>query len=282
VPTDTTDEAELTRLMLGREPERLAPSTSRRHTGDVVLSAHGLRGADLDGADLELRSGEITGVVGLPGSGYEDLPYALAGVLPGAAGRLTVGDRVLELARAGAGDAITAGIALVPGNRAQQGLALDLTALENVTVPRLHRRSTRWNLTTGWQRAEFAEVADRLGITPQRPDMAAAAYSGGNQQKLLLAKWLLNGPQVLALHEPTQAVDVGARRDILHSLRTIAEAGTAVLLSSVEPDDLAAVCDRVLVLEAGRVATVLSGPLEPDTILDALYPARLAALELTS
>jgi ribose transport system ATP-binding protein len=144
------------------------------------------------------------------------------------------------------------------------------------------RRSSRWNLTAAWQREEFTAVAARLGISPPRPDMVAAAFSGGNQQKLLLAKWLLNEPRVLLLHEPTQAVDVGARRDILHALRSVAGSGTAVLLSSVEPDDLAAVCDRVLVLDAGRVASVLPGPLTPDAILDALYPARTAALEMTS
>jgi ribose transport system ATP-binding protein len=282
VDRDATDEAQLTRLMLGREPERLTPGPERQRDRPTVLTAAEVRGGDLDGAGVELHAGEIVGVVGLPGSGYEELPYALAGVLPHASGTVTVGGRSLDLAHATPRQTIAAGLALIPGSRAEQGLAPELTALENVSVPRLTVRSSRWNLSNGWQLAEFTSMAGRLGVTPLRPDMPVAAFSGGNQQKLLLAKWLLNQPQVLLLHEPTQAVDVGARRDILAALRSVAETGTAVLISSVEPDDLAAVCDRVLVVESGRVAAELRGPLTPDAILDALYPSRTAALETIS
>jgi len=279
LPASATGEAELTRLMLGREPELLAAATRRHVGGRVVLTARGLRGGDLTGADLELRSGEVVGVVGLPGSGYEDLPYALAGALPRMSGRLEVGHRVLDLTRSTPAEHIAAGMALVPGSRAAQGLALELTAMENVSVPRVRRRSSSWNLDPRWQREDFAQVVRRLGIIPPRPDMAAGAFSGGNQQKLLLAKWLLDEPTVLLLHEPTQAVDVGARRDILATLRAAAEAGAAVLISSVQPDDLAAVCDRALVLEHGQVVAVLPGPLTADVVLDALYPTRAAVLE---
>jgi ribose transport system ATP-binding protein len=277
-----TDEAQLTRLMLGREPERLVAGPERARSSRTVLRATDVRGGDLQGAALELRAGEIVGVVGLPGSGYEDLPYALAGVLPDASGTVTVADRPVDLSSADPRRAIASGIALVPGSRPAQGLAMELTALENVSVPRLTARSSRWNLSNDWQLAEFTTMAGRLGVSPPRPDMPVAAFSGGNQQKLLLAKWLLNEPEVLLLHEPTQAVDVGARRDILAAVRTVAESGTAVLISSVEPDDLAAVCDRVLVLDSGRVSAELRGPLSSDAILDALYPSRTAALEMTS
>ena len=120
---------------------------------------------------------------------------------------------------------------------------------------------------------------DKLGIVPRRGDLPVAAFSGGNQQKLLIAKWLVAAPAVLVLHEPTQAVDVGARRDILRAAREAAAEGTAVVVVSIEPEDLATICDRVLVIEAGALARELTGPLSSAQILDAVFHREITVQE---
>ncbi len=116
-------------------------------------------------------------------------------------------------------------------------------------------------------------MADSLGIVPRRSDALVSQLSGGNQQKVLLGKWLLGTPKVLLAHEPTQAVDVGARRDILAILRRAAQDGAAVVIASNEAEDLAASCDRILVLRNGVVAGELCSPVHVDDVLAATYPA---------
>lgn len=135
-----------------------------------------------------------------------------------------------------------------------------MTVLDNLTLPRIRERSGRWRLPRDWQRDELQWVVDSLGVVPRRGDLPVAALSGGNQQKLLIGKWLVAAPAVLVLHEPTQAVDVGARRDILRTLRAAAAAGAAVLVVSIDTEDLASVCDRVIVLEDGVAARELIAP----------------------
>ncbi|MGW5639334.1 ATP-binding cassette domain-containing protein, partial [Streptomyces sp. NPDC003832] len=143
------------------------------------------------------------------------------------------------------------GLAVIPQHRMQDGLAADVSAVANVTLPRVTRRG-RLFLGRDWQHDEFRTAVDTFGITPALPNAPVASFSGGNQQKLLLSKWLLNAPRVLVACEPTQAVDVGARLDILRALRAAANEGTAVVIVSIEVQDLAAVCDRVIVLRPGR------------------------------
>jgi ribose transport system ATP-binding protein len=123
--------------------------------------------------------------------------------------------------------------------------------------------------------SEFDQSVAALGITPANRQLPVAAFSGGNQQKLLLSKWLLDTPSVIVLHEPVQAVDVGAREDILAAIRGAADNGAAVILSSIEAEDLARVCDRVIVLRQGRLHTELSGNnITPSAIVGAMYGDR--------
>jgi len=165
---------------------------------------------------------------------------------------------------------IAAGIALVPEERSRDGLALGLSAEENLTLPRVRRHGRRL-LRGDWQAREFGRAVEMLGLTPPQRHLGVGSFSGGNQQKLLLAKWLLNEPRVVLLHEPTQAVDVGARMDILRAIRATARRGVCVLVSSIESQDLAAVCDRVLVLRDGALASELDLHLTADAITDAAY-----------
>jgi ribose transport system ATP-binding protein len=278
-PVAGLDETTLTQMIVGaRTIEITAAAAGRPHSAHALdhdgpgFEASDVRGSRLHGIDFAVRPGEVVGVTGLWGSGVEQLPYALAGVRRGTTGSVSVAGVAVDLSTATPATAIDAGLALVPGRRAEEGIALDLTLLENVSLPRLRSRSRWWHLSRRWQRDELEVVFHRLGLVPPIPDLTAGALSGGNQQKLLVGKWLLNQPRVLVLDEPTQAVDVGARHDILQAIRDQAEAGSAVLIVSLEAHDLAAVCDRILIVEQGRIGGELHGPdLDPERILDRVY-----------
>ncbi|MGY1747792.1 sugar ABC transporter ATP-binding protein [Modestobacter sp. SYSU DS0511] len=273
IPTAQTSRREITRLMLGADADTQAlHDTVPTRPGAPVLELRSVTSPTLHGLDLIVHAGEVVGVTGTTGAGHDELPYVLAGVSPGR-GAVRVGDEQVDLAGAGPRALLDAGMALVPQGRAQQGLAVTMSAQDNLCLPRVRARSGPWRVTTDWQRDEFAWVVERLGITPPQGDLPVAALSGGNQQKLLLGKWLVAGPSVLVLHEPTQAVDVGARRDILRSIREAAAAGAAVLVSSIDNEDLTTVCDRVLVLDGGAVTGELRAPLTADQVLDAVFRA---------
>jgi len=266
-----TSRRELTKLMLGRDADTRAlhDAVPTRPAG-AALSARSLSGRFARGIDLDIRAGEVVGVTGATGSGHDELPLLLSGAAPGT-GQVTVGEHRLDVRRAQVGDFVRAGVALVPQGRATHGLALDRSVLDNLSIPRVRERSGRWRVTRRWQAEELQWVADTLGLTPRLGYLPAAALSGGNQQKLQIGKWLVASPAVLVLHEPTQAVDVGARRDILRVVRQAAAGGAAVLVVSIDAEDLATVCDRVLVLEGGTVARELAGPLTDSSILSAVF-----------
>jgi ribose transport system ATP-binding protein len=272
LPVSGITEAGLTRLMLGREVSvRGRARVDRAGPGPDVLVATGLRSRRLNGLDLCLRGGEVTGVTGPTDSGYEDVPYLLAGAQPGGRGVAVIGGQAHDLVSSRPASLIKAGVALVPQDRARDGLALGLSVLENLTIPRVPGRAAWYRLSNGWQREEFSRVAAELGITPRLPDLPASTLSGGNQQKLLLGKWLVGQPAVLVAHEPTQAVDVGARADLLYALRALADSGAAVLIASAEAGELAAICDRVIIVGSGRLRAELTGELTAEEILARSY-----------
>jgi ribose transport system ATP-binding protein len=271
LPVPGITESELTRLMLGRDVTIRPRAWRAGPPGPDALVASGLTSSRLNGLDLRLRAGEVVGITGPADSGYEDVPYLLAAAQPGTRGRVEIGGQGYDLARSGPAQLIRAGVALVPQDRARDGLALGLSLLENLTIPRVPERASWYRLASPWQREEFGRVTAELGITPPIPDLPASALSGGNQQRLMLGKWLLGKPAVLVAHEPTQAVDVGARSDILHALRALADSGTAVLVASAEAGELAAICDRVLILAAGRPSAELTGELTAAEILSRSY-----------
>jgi ribose transport system ATP-binding protein len=238
-------------------------------SGEPAIEARSLSGRFLRDCELTVRAGEVVGVIGATESGYEELPYVLGGAAP-ATGEVSAGERMLRPGTDSVREFVAAGVVLVPGDRASEGLALSVSVLDNLSLASLQGHSGFW-VARKWQLDAFETMADDLGITPRLPDLAAAALSGGNQQKLLLAKWLLRDPAVLVTHEPTQAVDVGARRDILTAIRRVAQRGGAVLVCSTEADDLAQVCDRVLIMGSGRVVKEITGALDGELILRTVH-----------
>jgi ribose transport system ATP-binding protein len=265
-------ETDLARLMLGSELKatlRTRSGPQERGTPKVVI--RGLQSSEINDLDIAIEVGEIVGATGLPGAGHEQLPYVLAGSTRATAGTCDVNSKRINLASTNVKAMIQRGVVLVPERRAEEGLALQQSVQDNITLPRLASHGRRFSVGERWQRNEGVTAVQRLGIRPARPDLLAANLSGGNQQKVLMAKWLLNEPELLLLHEPTQGVDIGARHDLLTLVGYVANAGCSVLISSGEPDDLIAICDRVLIFRDGAVVDTLLPPYTKDAILEALY-----------
>jgi ribose transport system ATP-binding protein len=255
-PTAGRTERDLVTAMLGRAPEDLYPAYDVAEA-ESSLHVRGLRGGRVEHLDLDARAGELVGFVGLPGSGYEDIPYLLAGARVAEAGSIRIGDEALPAQRLDPVRAMGAGVALLPADRKAASGAQSLSVSDNITVATLGAVVRRGVISRRAERRVVHEQVDRFRIALPSPSAALATLSGGNQQKALLAKWMIARPRVFAVHEPTQGVDVGAKRDVFRHLTDLARAGTTVLISSVEYEDLAQLCTRVHVLRAGRVIRTL-------------------------
>jgi ribose transport system ATP-binding protein len=263
VDSTDTNIHELANLMVGKEIDGFYPPKAASPSSDVVLSAEGLSGDVLKGIDFELHRGEILGMTGIAGMGQDEAPYALVGAVRGrssAGGVVTLGGvrfrrrSPVRMRRAGLA------LALVPANRAQDSVWGEGTALENLTIAELDEHEGRWWIGRRRDRARLQQIIARYHVEPPRLDLQIRAFSGGNQQKIVLARWMAGSrPRVLLLHEPTQGVDVGARRQILELLAEAAEAGTSVIVCSSDHEEVAAICHRVLVLEGGAIKGALAG-----------------------
>ncbi|WP_033819273.1 ATP-binding cassette domain-containing protein [Kitasatospora sp. MBT63] len=286
-PTAGLTEAELAHLMLGRRdvlatdpPERtVAPGTP----GAAQVRVAALDGGRIHGVALTVGRGEIVGVGGVPGSGFEDIPRLLAGAIRARSGELTVGDRRLDLTRANVRACLRAGVVLVPERRDLEGLAYDIDVRDNICLPSLHGRGRPGFFSLKRQSDLSTQALQGLDIRPANPDrFTVGMLSGGNQQKVLLAKWFATTPELLILHEPSQGVDVGARSDILRALRKVADAGTSVLVVSGEPEILARLCDRVLVHRPDDGGlTQLDAPGDVEAALERLHSTGSTAQETT-
>lgn len=251
-PTAAMTQDQLIQTILGFELKELYP-TPHSAAGATVLTASGVGGEVLDDLSLTLHGGEIVGVTGLVGMGFDEVPYALFGASEFARGTIRLGDRDLDLERLDPREAVAQGLALLPANRARDGAVPTASAAENMTLVSLARFFEGGRLRHGRERAEARSLMDEFDVRPRQPRLRFENFSGGNQQKALLAKWLVRKPRVLLMHEPTQGVDIGARRDIFAKIRRAADEGAAVLIASAEYEDLANLCDRVLVFRRGKV-----------------------------
>ncbi|MGH7523583.1 MAG: sugar ABC transporter ATP-binding protein [Gemmatimonadales bacterium] len=255
VVTETTasfDEAALVQQMIGRRLEQYFPAHQRQAPGDEMLRLDHLsspgRFSDISFA---LRAGEVVGVAGLVGAGRSELAQALFGLDPRATGQITV--RGAPVAMRSPRDALASGIGLVPEDRKRQGLVLSMLSRENVTLPILERLSRGGWISRVRERALAREQLDRLQVRSSALETATMTLSGGNQQKVVLAKWLAAQSTILILDEPTRGVDVGAKMELHAWIDRIAAAGTAVLLISSELPELLNLSRRIVVLRGGRL-----------------------------
>jgi ribose transport system ATP-binding protein len=250
---------ELVTLLVGSELSDVHREAAALPTsgGETRLAVEDLNAETLAGVNLALDTGEILGIAGLTGSGRDSLLASIFGVLPRPAGTVTVGGHVLEPGRPDL--SMRRGIGYLPSDRAALGAFSLLTSRENVLISD-PGRYWRWpRLSIRRERAEVREWTQRFDVRPPNTEHSFGSLSGGNQQKLLLARWLRRDPKVLLLDEPTQGVDIGAKAAIHHQIVSTAQSGTAVAISSSDVDELAALCHRVLVLRGGRIVRQLLG-----------------------
>lgn len=226
--------------------------------GDVVLEITGLTGAILEGVDLRVSAGEVVGVAGVLGSGRETLPAMIFGSIDADVDSFTLAGK--PYLKRSPGESIRRGAAFVPGDRAKLGSVRLMTARENVTLPELKTLTNSFGgISLGKEREHAESLIRTYDVKPPRSEQTFAQFSGGNQQKIVFAKWLRNKPRLLLLEEPTQGVDIGAKQAIYDAIDNAAEGGAAVLVCSSEAKELVRLCDRVLVLREGRIAAELAG-----------------------
>jgi rhamnose transport system ATP-binding protein len=247
---------ELIRRMVGRDLDAMFPRADTE-PGEVVLEVEGLtRAGRCRDIDFQVRAGEIVALAGLVGAGRSEVVQAVFGVEPRDAGRVRVLGRDLPSGNPRA--AMRAGVALVPEDRRQQGLLLDLSVLRNATLARRHRLARFGFLTGAAEKREAAAWTGRLQAKYGRLTDPVGTLSGGNQQKIVLAKWLATGPRLLIVDEPTRGIDVATKAEVHRLLSDLAADGVAVLMVSSELLEVLGMADRILVMREGRLAGELS------------------------
>jgi ABC-type sugar transport system ATPase subunit len=281
-PVGAWNKARLVRHMLGDEAdermraEMLGQSTGgtrTRHVGAELLRAEGITVPDaIEGINLTLHEGEVLGVAGLVGSGRSTVLRALAGLEPRATGRLWVRGQEVPWPRT-VRKARALGIALLPEDRKDQGLVLSLSAMENVVLSDLAAVSRRGFISPRAMHAAAARVAPDFGFSTSRLRAKASQLSGGNQQKLLLARWKHSRPLVLLADEPTRGIDIGAKDEITTALETMAAEGLGLVLVSSELAEVAAMSDRIVVLAEGSHAGTLDSSEKEINVADILLEA---------
>jgi len=240
---------------------------------EVLLSVRGLTGGRLNGVDLDVHAGEILGVAGLLGSGSEDLPYALFGDIAGSTGQITIGDWSVDVSQVNPRAAREHGAALVPGDRKQQGVVAELPVATNMLSLSLTNFMQGGFLRHGKLRAVASERAQTYDVRPRNVTLNMASLSGGNQQKVVLARWLEQAPTILLLHEPTQGVDVATRHEIYELMRERARQGVAILWVTTDFDELATVAHRIVLCSSGLIEGTIVPPFSRDRITSEVYAA---------
>lgn len=254
--TAAVSKKSLVDVMVGHPVADRVRTPARATSAAPLLSVEDLRTSRLCGVSLHVDGGEIVGVAGLDGSGREQLAPAVFGAVS-RTGEVTVGRDRLVPQRPDL--AVLAGVACVPADRLNNALFVDMSALENVCIVGLPFGRGKVKVNSRHERDSLQATMADMAVRPLQPAMPIRTFSGGNQQKLVLARWLRTGPRVLILDEPTQGVDIATRDEIYQRIRRLAAAGTAVLVCSSDSEELEELADRVYVLSKGAITTELTG-----------------------
>ncbi|GGO65926.1 sugar ABC transporter ATP-binding protein [Microbacterium nanhaiense] len=263
-PTDV-----LIRHMTGRALKNaFPPRPGVAHDAPVVLDVEGLgRSGEFDDVSFQVRAGEIVGLAGLVGSGRSEIVETIYGARRASEGSVFV--RGAKLPRGSVDAAVSAGLGLSPEERKSQGLILGEPIFRNITLSSFARFAKAGFLDEGAEKTAADEQIAALELRPADPALPASALSGGNQQKILLARWLVHGSSILLLDEPTRGVDVGARAEIYALIRALADAGNAIVVISSEIEEVLGLADTVLVIGDGRLlSTVDSSEIDEHGVLD--------------
>jgi ribose transport system ATP-binding protein len=259
--------------MTGRAIEYVFPERTAPVSDEVLLEVDGLsRTGEFRDVSFTVRSGEVVGLAGLVGSGRSEIVETVYGARKAGAGTVRVRGKALRAGSVPA--AVRAGMGLAPEERKSQGLLLAEPVFRNVSLPAMGRFARGGFLGPDADLAAASEVTNQLDVRPADATRAVRTLSGGNQQKVVLARWLLQGCSVLLLDEPTRGVDVGARSEIYALIRRLAAQGAAIVLVSSEVPEVLGLADRVLVVREGRVVhEAPSGELDEGRVLDLVMEA---------
>jgi len=269
---DDVSDADVVRLVIGRSLGAIYPEKKNYRRDNVAAPALAGKSLSTSGqlrdASFELWPGEVLGVGALQGMGQLELFEALFGVTGLRAGGVEMNGRGLTLATPA--DAVRAGIgiSMVPEDRKSEGLFLPLSGTANVSIPVIERLAAFGWIRRAAEAAAVDEVLDRLNVHPRALYKSVASFSGGNQQKIAIAKWLLARSKVLLMFDPTRGVDIGTKHEIYLLIRELAKEGNAILFYSTEIPELVNVCDRVLVMYRGRIVReLLGGDISEENIM---------------
>lgn len=259
VDVRTTRPDEIVRMMIGRSLTDIFPDRPPRpETERTLLEVRDLSwGATLHDVSLSVCAGEIVGLAGLEGQGQGDLLLALFGVYAGVSGSITVHGHDLHLK--GPASAMKAGLALIPEDRKTQGLLLPLAVRDNIALPVLPKLSRYGVISGERERRETQRMVQALSIKTASSDQPLRHLSGGNQQKVTIAKWLLTEPEIFLLYDPTRGIDVATKQEIYRLLRALAAEGKGMILFSTDMTEIIGLCDRALVMYEGRIFRELQG-----------------------
>lgn len=265
---DETTPSELVSLMVGRDVDDLFPKTPAT-IGEPVLTVRGLNRAGVfHDIDLEVRAGEIVGLAGLVGAGRSEVARAVFGVDPYDSGSVSISGRTVR--RHDPRSAIRAGMAFIPEDRRKQGLVIDSSVTRNVAGVIRRGIAKAGLVTSAMENKAAAPWASRLEVKTSALDMTAATMSGGNQQKVVIAKWLATDPRLLIIDEPTRGIDVGTKAEVHRLLSELAGQGLAILMISSELPEVLGMADRVVVLCEGRVTAELDrADATPEAVMHA-------------
>lgn len=275
LPARDTPTRDLVSRMTGRTIEYVFPDRPADDgVGDDLLQVEGLtRTGEFADVSLNVRAGEIVGIAGLVGSGRSELLETIYGARLPEAGQVRMNGQVL---RPGVGSAVRAGMGMAPEERKSQALLLGEPIYRNVTLATFGRYARLGFTDAAKERAEADRIAETLELRPRDVDRPVRTLSGGNQQKVVVGRWLLGGTKLLLLDEPTRGVDVGARAELYQVIRSLAAQGVGVLLVSSEVPEVLGLADRVLVMREGRVVReAAAGELDENTVLDLVMAGSL-------
>ena len=262
----TRTDNDVVEMMIGRKyqhafPDKPADEPGRRLAAEPVLACRDLAWNDtLQGISFSLKPGEILGLGGLDGQGQRELLLALFGVLRGCTGKIEIDGEAVSITSPVVARANQIGMALIPEDRKTEGLMLPMSVRENLSFAALDRMSTAGVIDRDRQQSFVDRMMELLAIKSFSVDAAVGSLSGGNQQKVVIAKWLIRQPRILLLSDPTRGIDVGTKQEIYQLLRRLADEGAAIVFYSTDYDELIGCCDRVLVLYEGRIKKELAGP----------------------
>jgi ribose transport system ATP-binding protein len=260
-PKGTKTDDQVVELMIGREYRHVFPPKPARNGADApVLQIDNLSWGDrLQNISLSVGRGEIVGLGGLDGQGQRELLLALFGVLRGVGGTIKVRGEPRRIGSPRHAKSNQCGMALIPEDRKTEGLMLPMSVRDNISMAAISKLTRGVIVDRAAENKRIAEMVQKLGIKVGNIDDPVATLSGGNQQKVVIGKWLMTDANIVLLNDPTRGIDVGTKQELYQLLRSLADAGTSILFYTTDYDELVGCCDRVAIIYDGRILRELKG-----------------------